>query len=61
MQRKTISLAAILKAAAIRKAYIARHKLDKLFLSAVDRAMRHEVASPIEFIAHELLREVEQR
>jgi len=42
-----------------RQAYIRKHSLDKLFASAVDRAMRHKVASPIEFIAHELLRCVE--
>ena len=42
-----------------RQAYIAAHSLDKIFANAVDRAMRHKVASPVEFIAHELLREVQ--
>ena len=42
-----------------RQAYIRLHSLDKLFTSAVDRAMRHKVASPIEFVAHELLRHCE--
>ena len=47
--------------AAARRAYIQQHGLDRAFLDAVDRAMRHAVASPVEFVAHELLRTVEQR
>ena len=43
-------------AADARQAYIKKHQLDKLVASAVDRAMRHQVASPVEFVAHELLR-----
>ena len=39
-----------------RREYIKEHGLDKVFLQAVDRAMRHRVASPIEFVAHELMR-----
>ena len=39
-----------------RQAFIKRHQLDKLVATAVDRAMRHQVASPVEFVAHELLR-----
>ena len=40
---------------------VKRFQLDRLFASAVDRAMRHNVSSPVEFIAHELLRTVEQQ
>ena len=43
---------------AARAAYVKEHALDKLFATAVDRAMRHQVASPVEFIATELLRAV---
>ena len=43
-----------------RQAYIKAHSLDKLFTLAVDRAMKHKVASPVEFIAHELMRSAEQ-
>ena len=42
-----------------RSEYIALHSLDKIFADAVDRAMRHQVASPVQFIAHELLRSSE--
>ena len=49
------------EAALARAEYIKRFQLDRLFASAVDRAMRHNVSSPVEFIAHELLRTVEQQ
>ena len=43
-------------AAYARQEFIKAHRLDKLIATAVDRAMRHQVASPVEFVAHELLR-----
>ena len=46
---------------AARAAYVKRFQLDRIFAAAVDRAMRHQVASPVEFIAHELLRHGEQQ
>jgi len=38
-----------------RRAFRRKFNLDRLFDEATDRAMRHNVASPVEFIAHELL------
>lgn len=39
-----------------RRAFVRRFELDRLFDDAVDRAMQHNVASPVHFIAQELLR-----
>jgi hypothetical protein len=39
-----------------RRAFVRRFGLDHLFDNAVDRAMQHNVASPVHFIAQELLR-----
>ena len=44
-----------------RSAYLKKHGLDKLFTRAIDRAMRHQVPCPAEFVAHELLQHVEQQ
>jgi hypothetical protein len=43
-----------------RHEYIKRHQLDKAFVQAVDRAMKYKVSSPLEFVAHELMRTAEQ-
>ena len=39
-----------------RQQFIKTHQLDKLVATAVDRAMRHAVPNPVEYVAHELLR-----
>ena len=39
-----------------RRQYMKRYDLDCLFNDAVDRAMLHNVSSPVEFVARELLR-----
>ena len=46
-------------AEAARNAFMKAHALDKLLAQAVDRAMRYKVSTPVEFIAHELLRSIE--
>ena len=46
---------------AARDEYIKRFQLDTIFTAAVDRAMRHNVSSPVEFIAHELMRTAQQQ
>lgn len=39
-----------------RRAFVRRFELDRLFDDAVDRAMQHNAASPVHFIAQEFLR-----
>ena len=42
--------------ASARRAFMRRFELDRLFDEAVDRAIKHNVSSPVEFIAQEFLR-----
>jgi len=58
MERRLDAPAASTDGSAItaRESFIRQHDLDRIFQQAVDRAMLHNVPSPVQFIAHELLR-----
>ena len=42
-----------------RQAFMRKHGLERLVALAVDRAIKYNVSSPVEFVAHELLRATE--